>query len=165
MDTIHIGLLRDDEVESLQTLAQHIWRTCYPAIISHAQIDYMLAQRYTPALLRQQRAQGDPVFVARDGARLVGFAHACLTEEGRCKLDKLYVSPERQRQGVGSRLLTEVQAFARRQGCATLFLRVNKHNGAALAAYRKHGFVIQTALTEDIGGGFVMDDYLMVKTL
>ena len=40
-------------------------------------------------------------------------------------------------------------------------LAVNKRNAAAIAAYRKHGFEIVEAVVKDIGGGFVMDDYIM----
>ena len=42
----HIAALRDDQVEALGALARHIWQRHYPGIISPAQIDYMLHQRY-----------------------------------------------------------------------------------------------------------------------
>jgi ribosomal protein S18 acetylase RimI-like enzyme len=40
-------------------------------------------------------------------------------------------------------------------------LAVNKHNAQAIAAYRKNGFRVADAVVKDIGGGFVMDDYIM----
>ena len=52
---------------------------------------------------------------------------------------------------------------ARAQGCSRLVLAVNKNNRSAIAAYLKHGFRIADAVVKDIGGGFVMDDYIMVK--
>jgi GNAT superfamily N-acetyltransferase len=81
------------------------------------------------------------------------------------KLDKLYVSTERQGQGVGRALLAAVRARARLLGCTRLILAVNKRNAAAIAAYRQWGFRIERAMVSDIGGGFVMDDYLMVLAL
>ena len=44
-------------------------------------------------------------------------------------------------------------------------LSVNKHNTRAIAAYRRNGFVIAESVVTDIGGGFVMDDYVMAKNL
>ena len=43
-------------------------------------------------------------------------------------------------------------------------LRVNRHNDAAIRAYRRAGFVIVASDCLPIGGGFVMDDYLMECT-
>jgi ribosomal protein S18 acetylase RimI-like enzyme len=42
---------------------------------------------------------------------------------------------------------------------------VNKGNARAIAFYRKHGFDIAESVVVDIGGGFVMDDYVMGKEL
>jgi hypothetical protein len=42
---------------------------------------------------------------------------------------------------------------------------VNKRNASAIAAYRKHGFDVRESVVKDIGGGFVMDDYIMEKRL
>ncbi|MFM8444277.1 MAG: GNAT family N-acetyltransferase [Methylococcus sp.] len=163
MDSISLGLLRDDEIESLQRLAAEIWHASYAGMISAEQIDYMLEQRYQPALLRQRLARGDRMIAARVNGRLAGFAHAFPVGEGACKLDKLYVSADLQRRGIGARLLGEVERFVRGQDCHVLMLRVNKRNDKALAAYRKYGFEQVSELVEDIGGGFVMDDYVLAK--
>ena len=62
-------------------------------------------------------------------------------------------------------LLKRIEAIARERGFATLVLGVNKMNTQAIAAYRKHGFAIRESVVTDIGGGFMMDDYVMVKLL
>lgn len=36
---------------------------------------------------------------------------------------------------------------------------------SAIAAYRKYGFTVREEVVQDIGGGFVMDDYIMEKPL
>ena len=53
----------------------------------------------------------------------------------------------------------------RAAGARTLMLNVNKHNTQAIRAYEKHGFAIRDAVVVDIGGGFVMDDYVMAKRI
>ncbi|HEX6827503.1 MAG TPA: GNAT family N-acetyltransferase, partial [Burkholderiales bacterium] len=84
---------------------------------------------------------------------------------GEMKLDKLYVHPACQRRGFGGRLLARAAEVARGSGCSRLVLAVNKGNAAAIAAYRKHGFAVVDAVVKDIGGGFVMDDYVMILRL
>jgi ribosomal protein S18 acetylase RimI-like enzyme len=77
------------------------------------------------------------------------------------KLDKLYVHPAWQRRGYGRMLIDRAVTVARAYGCDALMLAVNKRNDPAITAYRKHGFTIAESVVKDIGGGFVMDDYVM----
>ena len=46
-----------------------------------------------------------------------------------------------------------------------LVLNVNKHNVSAQAAYQRRGFAIRGPVVLDIGGGFVMDDFVMARPL
>lgn len=153
--------LKPEEIESLAALARVIWQYHYPAIISIEQIDYMLAQRYTPALIRNQLANPDHGWwVAEQDGNLISFAHVVLIED-HGKLDKLYVHPDHQRHGLGAALLDQAKEWTHKAGRTRMTLQVNRHNSLALSAYRKYGFVIMEARVCDIGGGFVMDDYFM----
>ena len=167
LPTVRITSLTIADVERLCALAAEIWRAHYPAIISAAQIEYMLAGRYNPALVRDELQRGDlwwDQLLVND--RMTGFAAYFLTANaGEMKLDKLYVHPDHQRRGYGGMLLDRAAAIARAYGCATLVLAVNKLNRNALATYEKNGFRIADAVVKDIGGGFVMDDYLMTKNV
>jgi len=58
-----------------------------------------------------------------------------------------------------------VVARALENACETLILAVNKGNSNAIAAYRKQGFSIRDSVSVDIGGGFVMDDFIMARSL
>ena len=82
-----------------------------------------------------------------------------------CKLDKLYVRHDARRRGFGSRLLDHVEREARALGAARLWLQVNRNNAQAIAAYRRNGFDVAREVVVDIGGGFVMDDFVMSKDL
>ena len=163
---VQISALRDDQIDALGTLARHIWQQHYTGIISLEQIDYMLDQRYHAAAIRSQmRLPGSGWVVAQHGSQLIGFAHYCLDPDPqRLKLDKLYVHPDWQRQGVGAALLARVTTEARRQQRSVIQLRTNKRNLIALAAYRSYGFEIVAEKVTEIGGGFVMDDYVLEKT-
>lgn len=152
-------------VDAVAALARVVWQATYPGLISHAQIDAMLADRYAAPRIRAQLDDADHAWqvVLADGAP-VGFAHVCL-DEGGCKLDKLYVHPEHQRRGLGRALLRAIEAWARKRRARRLWLQVNRGNEAAIRAYERYGFAIVESRVFDIGGGFVMDDYLMEKAL
>lgn len=156
-----IGPVVADDIEPLRTLARTVWQATYPTLISQAQIDYMLANRYGATLIRAQLDDpGHAWRLARWADDPIGFAHARL-EEDICKLDKLYVHPDFQRRGIGLALLDEIKTFAVNQRVTKLYLQVNRGNHAAIAAYQRYGFTIREARVFDIGGGFVMDDYVM----
>ena len=149
-----------EHLREIADLAKVIWRAHYPGIISHQQIDYMLRQMYDLDLLRRELANGVTYLRALNGAELLGFAaYGPAGEE--VKLHKVYVHPQHQRRGIGGVLMQHVESASAGR---TLVLTVNKRNHQAIAAYKKHGFVIRESVVVDIGGGFVMDDYVMAKT-
>lgn len=157
--------LTASDVDAVSVLARVVWQTTYPALISQAQIDAMLADRYAPQRIREQL--NDPRhawWVAKRDHTLAGFAHAMLDESG-CKLDKLYVHPDQQRHGIGAALAKMVEDWARQQRARCVRLQVNRGNTQAIAAYTKYGFHIVESRVFDIGGGFVMDDHVMEYTL
>lgn len=156
--------LAEEDIEALCELARVIWHAHYPRIISRAQIDYMLSERYHPAAVRASLA-GQCWRTAWVAGELAGFAHACPEGAGSWKLDKLYVHPGHQRRGLGAALIAAVAEAARADGACRLVLRVNRHNRQALAAYAKYGFRVYGEHVLDIGNGFVMDDYLMEMDL
>jgi ribosomal protein S18 acetylase RimI-like enzyme len=154
-----------EDLERLAGLAREIWYAHYSAIISPAQIEYMLGQRYhSDVVLAELRSDGmwwDKLMVA---GQMAGFASYFLTGvAGEMKLDKLYVHPRHQRRGYGGMMIARAVDVARSNGCSRLVLAVNRNNRSAIAAYVKHGFRVAEAVVKDIGGGFVMDDYIMVK--
>lgn len=167
MKTVEIAPLCESEVERVGALAREIWHAHYPGIISVAQIDYMLAERYDPAVMRAELLRDDTWWdVLKLNGAPVAFASYGLAGDGReMKLDKLYVHPGQQRRGYGGMLISRVCDVARARGCVTVALAVNKRNQTAVAAYRKHGFAVREAVVKDIGGGFVMDDYIMVRSI
>lgn len=159
MLSIHPPVERD--IECVCALARMAWQATYPALISQAQIDFMLADRYAAARIRDQLDDpGHAWRLAVWDAEMVGFAHACI-DASAVKLDKLYIAPSHQQRGIGSALLDEIKRFAHNRAATRLWLQVNRGNTLAIAAYQKYGFTTQTARVFDIGGGFVMDDYVM----
>jgi ribosomal protein S18 acetylase RimI-like enzyme len=162
---VKLSPLTTAEVDAVSALARTVWQATYPALISQAQIDAMLADRYAPQRIREQL--NDPRHawrVAKQGPALIGFGHALLDEKGG-KLDKLYVHPDQQRHGIGAALMRTIEDWARSQQVRRLWLQVNRGNTQAIRAYEKYGFKIVESRVFDIGDGFVMDDHVMEKHL
>lgn len=155
------------DLPAVAQLAGDIWRAHYPGIISRAQIDYMLARMYSAETLREEILRRAIRYVLLlVGEELAGFAAHGPTElpEVR-KLHKIYLHPKHHARGLGSRLLQHCENEVRQLGAGRLTLAVNRRNAKAIAAYERNGFVIADSVVTDIGGGFVMDDFIMEKNL
>ena len=155
------------DLPAISELAGVIWRACYPGIITHAQIDYMLARMYSLDVLRDEiRSQGIRYDLLLVDGKPAGFAsYGPTAEPGVMKLHKLYLLPELHGRGLGSLLLQHVEREVRAGAGRRLILSVNKRNARAIAAYQRNGFVTADSVVTDIGGGFVMDDFIMAKEL
>ena len=164
---IQISPVSRADVDAIAALARIVWQDAYPGIITQAQIDYMLEQRYNTLRLLEELGLPNLWWdKATVDGELAAFASTLTSEKAdELKLDKLYVDPLRQRLGLGGRLIAHVSERALAQGCTTLILAVNKRNEHAIAAYTKHGFVVRDAVRVDIGNDFVMDDFIMEKSL
>jgi ribosomal protein S18 acetylase RimI-like enzyme len=164
-ESIVIRPLAAGDIEALRALAAQIWHEHYTAIIGTAQIQYMLEQRYRPEVLHEELRRAGlwwDLLLIDDVPR--GYSSYFLTgEHGELRLDKLYLHGACRRRGHGERMLERVLAQARASGCNRVSLAVNKRNTRAITAYQKWGFAIEQAVVKDIGGGFVMDDYVMVR--
>ena len=155
------------DLPALARLAEVIWREAYAGIISAAQIDYMLAKMYAvPKLQDEIQSQGIIYFRLLVQGEFTGFAAlGPLDSPARWKLHKLYLLPSRHGQGLGTKLLQHCEHEARSAGATELRLNVNKQNAKAIAAYQRNGFQIAESVRVEIGGGFVMDDFVMAKDL
>ncbi|MFB7471908.1 GNAT family N-acetyltransferase [Kitasatospora sp. NPDC056184] len=94
------------------------------------------------------------VAVAADGrpAGLAGGVPGLDDRGAVSELRSVWVGPRARGRGVGDGLLAAVEAWARRRGSTSLRLAVLSGNAAAVALYRRHGFVDAEANGEDREG-------------
>lgn len=165
MSNIEIKPITHPDVPAVAALAREIWQATYPGIITQEQIDFMLELRFGVERLYDDLECADhwldQAFI--DGRR-VGFAFSEI-HRGEFKLDKLYIHPDVQRRGVGGKMIEHVASRARKAGFPKVVLAVNKRNTKAIGSYRKYGFETREEVVDDIGRGYVMDDYVMEKKL
>jgi diamine N-acetyltransferase len=165
-DDYCIKPLRAAEIPAIGELARAIWREHHVKFISAAQVEYMLRDKYTATDLAPYVNGNDRwLDVLHAGDSIGGFLRCIRKDPGELKLEEIYVSRALRGKGMGSRLLARAESLARGSGCASVALYVNRANDTAVHAYRHAGFVVRNELVVDIGNGFVMDDFLMVKSL
>jgi ribosomal protein S18 acetylase RimI-like enzyme len=80
-------------------------------------------------------------------------------------LSKIYVLHDKQGLGLGREAVAFAARRCRELGRRVLWLTVNKRNARSIAFYERMGFVTESSVITDIGGGFVMDDYVMALRL
>lgn len=81
--------------------------------------------------------------VAEEDGRLVGaiFAHEKVWwNNSEVFVEEMFVRPEKQGRGTGSRLLAQVEAYTAQHGLAGITLSTNRY-APAPRFYRKHGFI------------------------
>ena len=153
------------EAERVELLAKEIWPVVYADIIGPDQVEYMLRKMYDPAAIRREILEEEIRYLfIHYNDKPIGFASFGPLREGRfCFLHKIYVKPDMQGKGIGSRALGEVERQIEEGRGIGLELRVNRHNETAIHFYHRNGLKIVKEDCADIGGGFVMDDFIFRK--
>ena len=146
-------------------LAERIWRVAYAGMISDEQIDFMLGWMYSPREIEDQMSRGVRWGMGEIDGGAVGYFSFEKEADGRVKISKVYLLESAQRRGLGRAMLEFIGGEALAMGTTTLWLQVNKRNTVAMGAYRKAGFAVTGEGIFSIGGGYVMDDYLMSKEI
>ena len=150
------------DLEVVRHLAEQIWPVCYGTMLPPGQVRYMLDWMYAPHRLRSEWGRGVRYRLALHEDQPVGYL-AWEREPGvdAAFLNKLYLVPELHGRGLGREMIVSVCQEAAAEGARFLELRVNRQNVKAIRAYERAGFTTVQSLVTDIGGGFVMDDFLM----
>ena len=153
------------QIDAVAGLAREIWYEYYVALIGQAQVDYMVAKFQSSGAVAVQLREGYEYFlIQRAGADIGYCAVQPHPENGSLFLSKLYLLRDCRGAGTGRVCMEFIEQLARRRGLNLLWLTVNKGN-PAVSAYQRLGFRIAADLVMDIGGGFVMDDHRMEKSL
>ena len=147
-----------EEIETIACLANEIWREYYIPIIGREQVDYMLARFQNVTAIRHQINSGYHYFLLSIGTEPVAyFALLPDTEQNGLHISKLYVRSNQRRKGFGSQIIAFIETYGHRHGLT--------QNHCAIDFYLRNKFINAGSLIQDIGNGFVMDDFKMVKNI
>jgi diamine N-acetyltransferase len=152
------------QIEIVEQLAIEIWNEYFVPIIGKAQVDYMLEKFQSKQAISQQIKEDYLYFLIESDEEFVGY-FAVLPKEDELFLSKLYIKSRYRKKGFGREALKFIEQLAHNKGPNKITLTVNKNNHSTIRAYQKMGFKNVSASIKDIGGGFVMDDFLMEKKI
>ncbi|SNY17649.1 Predicted N-acyltransferase, GNAT family [Orenia metallireducens] len=83
-------------------------------------------------------------FIVQTPEAVIGTCRLLLVNDNLAKVQRMAIKKEYRNKGVGSRLLSEVMDFAKKEGLEELLLHAQTH---AVAFYKNNGFNV---LSEDI---------------
>lgn len=162
---MHIETVTDkSQIKAIESLAHEIWHEYYTPIIGKAQVDYMLEKFQSVKAIEEQIDNGFLYFLCEHDNAPVGYMSVNITGE-ELFLSKIYVDSANRRKGYGREMVAFLEEMARKKALNNISLTVNRYNNDSIQMYEKVGFSICGSVVQDIGNGFVMDDYKMKKSL
>jgi len=151
-----------DKIDEVVRLSQLIWHQHYLSIITIEQINYMLEKYHSPEAIKSQILADQHYFLISQNDVVVGYTSISI-KGNDAFLHKLYINKNEHQKGIGRETLATLEQIFEQVG--KIRLQVNRKNFSAINFYFKHGFKIETAADFDIGNGFLMEDFVMVKNL
>jgi [ribosomal protein S18]-alanine N-acetyltransferase len=117
---------------------------------SHLELQYYLRSRRCRTL------------VAEDEGQVIGFVIGCSEKKRLGHIITIDVMPHRQRQRLGSQLLSEIESWLWESGAEVIYLETPVDDAGARGFYEKHGYFV----IEEIEGYYngSLDAVVMMKT-
>lgn len=150
------------QTEAIRDLAYEIWHEHYTPIIGKAQVDYMLAKFQSSKAIAEQIDNGSLYFLSEHNNEPIGYMGVNIQGK-ELFLSKFYVTLANRGKGYGREMVAFLEDLSKDKGLNKISLTVNIHNNDSIKMYEKVGFHICGTAVQDIGNGFVMDDYKMEK--
>lgn len=148
------------DYKCIAQLAYITWREHYTPIIGLPQVEYMLKNLQSVEAIANQVEQGYQYFIINYEKIPVGYL-SFIKKENSLYLSKIYILSNYRGRKIGKTAMQFIEDIAKKMDCNTITLTVNRNNYNSISAYEKLGFTKQGTIVQDIGEGFVMDDYKM----
>jgi ribosomal protein S18 acetylase RimI-like enzyme len=151
------------DINRIADLAKLIWNQHYISIIGQDQVNYMLEKIYNyKSLLNQLNELNHLFFLITQSGKEIGFVSINSSNEEDFFIHKFYVDQDCANTGIGTQILSQLESIFLPK---TLSLTVNRQNFKSINFYFKNNFKIKSVEDFDIGNGFIMNDFVMFKTL
>lgn len=153
-----------DQIKAIEVLAYEIWHEHYKPIIGRSQVSYMLNKFQSLEAIDEQIRNGYLYFLSEHDNELMGYMSMNINEK-ELFLSKFYVASPQRGKGYGREMITFIEDMAKKKKLNKIVLTVNRNNTDSIKMYEKVGFINSGTVIQDIGNGFIMDDYKMEKEL
>lgn len=149
-----------EDFRALAEMGRQIWQEHYTPIIGPQQVAYMIEHFQSENAIKHQISQENYryYFLLLNEQR-AGYVGIQVGQEG-LYLSKLYILKEFRGKGLSKFALPRLIQLAKQENMPKIWLTVNKYNSGSVAAYEKLGFIRTQEQVADIGGGYVMDDFI-----
>lgn len=168
MEIVAYPIITDEDIETLRIINEDVQMGHFPPIIGEAQTRYMLDTLFTHERIRKNMADGEKFFIldAMPGHKEAGyFSYILKPGESKIKLSRVFVKEAARGLGLFNHAFNHIARAGSENGAHAMYLTVNRNNAPAIAAYEAKGFVKTGEARFDIGGGFVMDDFIFEYNL
>ncbi|NBK98029.1 MAG: GNAT family N-acetyltransferase [Erysipelotrichia bacterium] len=164
MKEIHFQLITSKvDIHELSVKAAQIWYEHFTAIIGEQQVSYMLNKFLSEEAIQDAILNENYEFYGiYKEKQMIGF-FTIHKEQPRLFLSKLYIEKQQRGKGYARQTLMYIEQLMRNNGLTSIWLTCNKYNHDTLAIYQKMGFTIFDEAVNEIGEGYVMDDYYLEK--
>ncbi len=161
--SITISKANQSDAKLLESLAKEIWQHHYLPIIGQAQIDYMLNKYQSEPAILSDLKTGYTYYMAK--ADKIPCGYCSVKMDNGVFLSKFYVKKSYRGKGIGKKIIEIINNYAADNNANRIWLTCNKYNSESLGVYKKLGFKKIDSIVTDIGGGYVMDDYVLEKQI
>jgi ribosomal protein S18 acetylase RimI-like enzyme len=151
-----------DDINIISFLAEKIWKKHYTDIITEEQIRYMLEKMYSEENLLQQMKEGQDFTMVYFEDIPAGFISISTKDKMNFFIHKFYIDLNCQGTGIGTQMLGYIFQTSLKNA-HSVELTVNRKNYKSINFYFKNGFKIKEVADFDIGNGFFMNDFIMIK--
>lgn len=160
---IHITIAQQKDLDTIANLAKQIWNDHYVTIIGQVQVDYMLNKIYNHQSLVDQLTLKNHIFyLIKNNNEVIGFLSVSSDNSSDYFLHKFYINQQKSNSGIGTEVLN---LLIKTIYPKSLTLTVNRQNFKSINFYFKNGFKIDRVEDFDIGDGYQMNDFVMVKNI
>ena len=152
-------------IVKVSELATSIWSEHYIPIIGAKQVTYMLNKFQSEKAIHEQIFKNHfHYYGIYFNTLLIGY-FSIRQEHSQLFLSKIYILKNFRGQGYGENAINFIITYASQANCETIYLTVNKNNINAIKFYEKFEFKKSESLVIDIGNGYIMDDFKMIRCL
>lgn len=148
-------------IKEVCQLAEEIWKEHFISIIGEGQVKYMLEKFQSFDSIRNNiEKDGYRYFIMSAGNDNIGYT-SIHSEKEAIFLSKLYIRKDMRGKGISRKAVDFIKNICRQEKLDSIWLTVNRNNADTINIYKRLGFEIEKTQVTDIGGGYVMDDYVM----
>ena len=154
----------ESRIAATSRFAQRVFREYYNDLIGPDQSLYMAELFLSEKAIKDLIDKGAIFKLVVEDEKILGF-YECKKEEKRVFLSKLYVDKPYRGNRIGKMMFEDLLEYTRSCGLNKIYLTVNKYNTPSYNIYLHLGFKVIDAVENDIGHGYIMDDYIMEYTI